>query len=241
MTTAVTTLLTRWRARSRELGWPSDLAWETDAAPAVVEACLSGSGLLPALRELADQRLGSAATDVDFARDVDALASCLPGAALGPAPADLVAAAARAMREIVARDALLAHGTDPVTGLRTRSAFLHDLTSPGYDDVDRHVLVARWEPATAPWSSMSARTTIADHLRPHLGARESAGSVGPCDVAVLVTSPERAERLGELLHGLPGAPGLTVSIAGWPRGADPARQAAWLLDLFPSLVDEPLI
>ncbi|WP_431921749.1 hypothetical protein [Amycolatopsis tucumanensis] len=241
MSAAVTTLLTRWRERSHELGWPADLDWETDAAPAVVEACLTGSGLLAALRELADQRLGSAATDSDFERDVDALASCLPGATLGPAPADLVAAAARAVREIVARDALLAHGTDPVTGLRTRSAFVHDLTSPGYGDVDPHVVVARWEPAKAPWSAMSVRTTIADHLRPHLGPRESAGSVGPCDIAVLVTSPERAEQLGELLRGLPGTPTLTVSIAGWPRGADPARQAEWLLDRFPSLVDEPLI
>ncbi|NIH84027.1 hypothetical protein [Amycolatopsis granulosa] len=235
----MTNLLNRWRARSAQRGWPADLTWPLDAVHTVAEACLTGTDLFPALLELADQRLGSAATADDFERDLAALASCLPAIGLGPSPAELTAMAGRAARRIVARDAVLAHGTDPVTTVRTRAAFLHDLTSPGYDDADVHVWVARWEPGTAPWSSASVRTMIADRIRPHLRARESAGAVGPCDMAVLVTERARAEQLGELVRDLPGSSDLVLSIRRRPPGADPVRRAEWLLDLFPSLVDEP--
>ena len=221
--------------RSREEGWPDDVVWHVGATREVAAACLSGTGLAAALRALADERLDKAATLDDFERDAGALASCV--AELSPRtvePEQLLAAARHAGRQIVAGDHVLAHLFDPVTELRSRTAFLSDLTSAGYHDEHRYVWIARWQAEKPPWSAATTRVTIASHLRSALGPRDSAAYLGPCCLAVLLTVPERGGRLAEVVHGVAA---VEISLTECPDAEWP-ELARWLVDTFPELVDE---
>ncbi|PXY23016.1 hypothetical protein BAY59_25170 [Prauserella coralliicola] len=233
-------LVRAWSLKSAELGWPGDVRWDVEATRTVAAACLTGAGLMDALRTLADQRLDEAATLADYERDIAALAACLEQHDGTFRPERLSALGKEAGRWVTARDHTIGQLVDPSSEFRTRTAFLADLTHPAFLRVDQPVWIARWSTGTTTWSSPAHRMAVAARLAPSLAAEESAAYLGPATLAVLLAAPGRGTDLERLLRGLPELRPLSVTMAHRPACDDVCELADWLVTTFPELVGEPL-
>ncbi|MEU6644335.1 hypothetical protein ABZ863_17520 [Saccharomonospora sp. NPDC046836] len=230
----------RWRGQTLHDGWPQDMRWEVPATQQVVNACLTGTGLHAALRTLADERFDEATSPAEFERDIDSLAICLIGQDTSTVnTGQLRDLAHRAAHSIITEDNVLAQLIDPTTELRTRTAFLCDLTGAGYRHERVYVWTARWPAGAPPWSETATRIAVAAQVLAILGPRDSASYLGPRTLSALLTAPERRRELEQCLHGLSQLGTFETTMVecaqmDWPVWA------RWIVEAFPELIDEPL-